>query len=295
MYSQLLGQPTTIIASFIKHISTKQIMALKDKVLVTLEEISELYVRPEYAEKAIKVLSKQALIPLTVKSLCSETGNALLHLASWVSFSGDIERRKYNPRISQKRPLLERLIEEKFFKLGQEYKIREANGRAVAKLTTNNGAFGRLLYTMGVPHSEEKERKPYYSDGLPNFIWNIADAKPAENEIEEKKSLLVIPLRVLIQDRLKSRKDDWDKEHYFLSLNNHATEKQARDFGEQTIDLLNLVIGKNNGQNVFNYCAICIRKQDKKELFECYLKLSDKNLGYLVTKEPHLLKLSINY
>lgn len=270
-------------------------MALKDKVLVTPEQISKLYARPDYAKKAINVLGNLDLIPLTVKSLCSETGNALLHLASWVSFSGDIERRKYNPRISQSREFLETLVEEKFSKLCQEYRIRKDNERTVAKLTTNSGAFGRLLCAMGVPYPEVNGRKPYYSDGLPNFIWNIADAKPAENEIEEKRNLLAIPLRILFQDRLKSRKDNWDKEHYFLSLNNHDTEKRARNFGKQTINLLNLIIGKNNGQDIFNYDAICIRKQDKKDLFECYLRLSDKNLGYLVTKEPHLLKLSIDY
>lgn len=270
-------------------------MALKDKVLVTQEQISELYVRPDYARKAINILSNLDLIPLTVKSLCGETGNALLHLASWVSFSGDIQRRKYNPRISQKRELLEILVDEKFSKLGQEYRIREDNERIVMKLTTNSGAFGRLLYTMGVPYPEVNGRKPYYSEGLPSFIRNIANSKPAEDEIEEKKSLLAIPLRVLFQDRLRSIENGWNKDYYILALNNHATEEQAIKFGKQVIDLLNFTIAKGNGQNAFNCDALRIHKQHKKGLFECYLTLSDKNLGYLITKEPHLLKLSIDY
>jgi len=267
-------------------------MALKDTLIVNTEDIRGLYRRSP--DKYIQPVEEMGLLPLTVEDLCTERGHALLELASWVFLSGGLHPTKYRPHISQTKSLLETLEDEKLAALEQEYKISENSNRTTLELKTNSGIFGRLLYGMGdpLPEGTNRSRKPHYSRDLPHFIGDIMASKPAKNEIEERKNLLTIVAAILFKDRFEMQTDEWGKDHYSLRLNHHQTKAQAESYGRQVVDFLNCVFERRNSQTVFDYDTISADKKTKhgKTLFLCSLRISDVNLGYLITKSPHILK-----
>lgn len=270
-------------------------MALEDTVIARPEKIEALYKRNPI--KYLKVLEELNLMPLTVKILCSDPGKALLHFASWVNFSGGLHSVKYRPHISQRVDLLEVLKSEKLAALEQEYKLSDSGNRSYLELKTNSGIFGRMVYCMGIPlpNGTNRSTKPYYAKDLPYFIKDIMNSKPSEDEINERKNLLTIIARVLFKDRFKKHTGEWKKDNYYLQLNRHKTRKQARSYGTQIVDFLNETFRKGNNQDVFDYDAISVFKKKKKGLFRCELRLSDDNVGYLITKEPHILETNAVY
>ncbi|MCK4589767.1 MAG: hypothetical protein KAT77_04940 [Nanoarchaeota archaeon] len=271
-------------------------MTLEDKVIVKTEDVKKLYQRAP--DKYIKPIEELGFLPLTVKDLCTEPGQALLHLASWVYLSGGLHPTKYRPHVSQSIDLLEILQNEKLAALEQEYKIPERDNRTHLELKTNSGIFGRLLYAMGVPLPEgtNRSRKPYYSKDLPHFIKDIMDSRPAKSEVEERKNLLTTIATILFKDRFKKRTDEWEKDYYVLRLNHHETEEHALNYGIEIINLLNAVFKKKYGRNPFNDKMIETQERSDNGLYRCQLSFFSKQMGYLVTKAPHILEpLKVNY
>ena len=270
-------------------------MALEDTVIVKYGDVAVLYKKSP--EKYVKPLEDLGFLPLTVKDLCTKAGNALLHFASWVYFSGDLHPTKFRPHIRGKAALLEKLVKEKFSAMKQEFRITKRG----AWLAKNGGIFGRLLYCMGVPlpKGTHGSRKPYYSRDLPHYITDVMTTNASsEVETNEKRKLLAIIANILVKDRLKkTRNHDWRKDHYYLMFNHHTTEERARTYAKQIVDFLNTVFAKGNYQHVFNYNAISVFKQCKKDrvLFKSELRLSDENLGYLITKEPRIISATVAY
>ena len=57
-------------------------MTLDETVIVTEDQIERLYHRKDHREKGLSVLQDMNFLPLTVKSLTTEKGKALLFLAT---------------------------------------------------------------------------------------------------------------------------------------------------------------------------------------------------------------------
>ena len=115
-------------------------MGLESTVIVEIEQLSELYKSPS-AERYFQVLVDMGLLPLTVKDLTTQTGKALLNLAAWTYFSGDLTH-KFRPRVSAEKNFAEYLMKNHLNDLGKRfrYEPRDENS-GILILAEDGGAF----------------------------------------------------------------------------------------------------------------------------------------------------------
>lgn len=285
-------------------------MALDDKVIVTENQVADLY-QVRNPERHYSMLREMGLLPLKVKNLTTEEGKALLHFATWVYLSGDIDTSgsNFKPRISGKRALLDYLVNTYFSGLRQKFKYKEkTTDTGNIDLSSNSGAFGRLIHAMGVPIPPKDDvitRKPSYGAALPHYFYDIANSVPADlGERKEKIELLHTLVSILFKDRLKQNYRPAKRiSTPYMQLNCHNTEESARAYAMSVTNFLNKVFRTKNlqglFQGLFSEDSIKIRRASATngpyELYQCMLCLTPEQLGYLATRNPPVLRMEVKY
>jgi len=267
-------------------------MALSDVVIATEQDIIDLYRRSD-CEKYYKVLKDLGLLPLTVETLTTERGMALVHLATWVYISGHVSRRGFIPNISAAPDLQDR-IRHYVTPLGKELKNSCARNLYLAE---DGGAFGRLLVAMGVPippESESRQTKAYYRNGLPDYFHAIARSTPKSSS--DRKRLLRTIAGIFLRDKLRmNQKNDNDRHLPVLGLGHHPSAERAQTYAQEVITFLNLSIKRGGRSGLFREEQVISSYNVSDDLHQVRLYLTGEQLGCLATKKPFILEFNVNY
>ncbi len=283
-------------------------VGLEDTVIVTERQLASLYLT-EDPERYYSILKEMGLLPLTVKTLTTERGKALLHLATWAYLSGAFKnrkKRKFTPRISGNKEFLDYLLETYLNNLDQRFRYSKRNEKSGELiLAENGGAFGRLIHAMGVPipeyvpnledNSGRRLKKSAYDNTLPHYFLDIVRSSPKSDPL--RKDLLYTLASILLKDRLKIYTyGNVYKKQIYLQLNRHSTEETARNYALSVLEFLNGVfrVGTNH-QNLFQEENIAIRLDKHKKSYESRLYLTKFQLGHLVSRDPTILGVHVSY
>lgn len=270
-------------------------MALSDIVIATEQDISDLYRRDD-CEKYYKVLKDLGLLPLTVETLTTPQGTALLHLATWTYLSGHISARQYTPTITLRPELHERVMEH-LEPLGRELKI---NAKGVLRVAQDAGAFGRLLVAMGVPRPERgKQQKKYhtkthYRNGLPHYFFDIVHARPRRRNPERRLLLNTIG-QIIFCDRFRIYGTTTLGQRLVLHLNRHPTKKKAENYGKEVVSFFNSFLWTSGNKGIFDNTDLYVGKTPHDGLHKLDLVVQSKYLSNLARRDPPLLEIKTTY
>lgn len=272
-------------------------MALKDVIIVTEKQMANKYQKPAFAEKVCTMLRSMDLLPLTVESLTTKRGNALLHFATWIYFSGSISSRQYVPSISGEEKFLEELAENHLKNLGKPFRVY-ANSLFVRE---DAGIIGRLINAMGVSKPEEDSlrgrhrKKIAYShcNGLPHYFYDILSS---QKDDPRRTDLLYTIVKILFKDRLKLYESNPNGIQPHLCLNTHVDEQSAQKYGGIVVDFLNSIIQDNHGNGLFSYEQLNTKSKTLRGSHLCKLNLDYELLGRLaIRNNPRLLSITVEY
>ena len=272
-------------------------MALEDKIIVAPEHAGSLYKIPN-PERYLSVLRDMDILPLTVKSLTTDRGQALLHLATWTYFSGLLSRPKFKLIISGNNDFLDSLLQAHLKPLGKRFK--KDDDINCIYLAEDAGVIGRLIYSMGVPMPNNNSRtpltKPYYLSRLPHYFTDIIESQPSDDaEKADKLFLLYTISKILFKDRLKVNIYPDCRNKIYLQLNSHKNSESAREYGRQFVIFLNEVFKREHNQDLFFESQVRVIHNTKNELYICRLSFTDEQLGDLFKRNPPIFNFQVNY
>jgi len=267
-------------------------MALSDIVIATEQDIIDLYRRPD-CEKYYRALKDLGLLPLTVDTLTTVEGTALVHLATWVYLSGDISRRGFIPKISAAPDLQDRI---RHHVAPLEKRLENAGSRNLY-VAEDGGAFGRLLVAMGVPippEGETRQKKAYYRNGLPHYFHAVERATPKLSA--GRKNLLRTIAGIFLRDKLRIYQNGHDGHLPFLELGRHPSAQRALTYAQEVIAFLNLSIKRGGRSGLFREEQVMESSQSASDgLHQVRLYITGEQLGCLVTKTPRIIEIKMNY
>src|SRR3989344_4108260 len=199
-----------------------------DAVIVSEKHFLQSYRRPDARDEGYAFLCERELLPLRARTLTTEAGKSLVHLATWVYWNGCVDERNL-PRITERNEIkVHGLIMPGLEGLHCEFTYKDGE----LKPASHSGALGRLVHAMGVPRRShnlddcEYERLPRYLDVMDRL-----------SRIERDRMLYYFA-EVMFREKLrKTKSGGYDR--YFLALRHHPTKQCAQEYGQSVVHLLN--------------------------------------------------------
>lgn len=240
-------------------------MALEDTVIVTEKRYKSLYTN----HREPNFLRENGFLPLTVNSLTTKSGEALIHLANYAYLTGYVSQ-DFRTGISGKLEFLNH-IKNYFRELGLSFRFEHRYDEGGTIVIAENGSMiGKLIYLMVIKFPQtngENSYAPRLPRCFPYYMQGIANSNPDEGEKRAKKRLIRIILQDLIADRLKMG----SKITPFLQLATHATESEARKYAGQVARFLNMAVGND----IFSQADVNVNYCPSMGLYACVIKLDE--------------------
>ena len=249
--------------------------SLRERPLVTEDQVRSLYnVDDQRYFKNTDALRDLGLLPLTLESLATPAGQAIVSLAAWNDFSGNISLR-YKPIVCGKEEMLRNLAEREFAALGDRFKYRSQSGSL--EVVQDGGAFGRLLVGMGLYEGDKRGKRDRI--GLPSYVAKLVEMKPSQVRDE---TLMTI-LNALFKDRFVAKKDGC-RVDFILYLNVHPSHNEARSYGYEIGRFINGVVtpGRSD-RNLFHDGDVQAFQNGSGRGYEARIRLTTDHIGKLLT------------